>query len=99
MAAARNTLNALGQPSQRRHRRLEEVLAAAQRHEARLRLQEERRGARNRHLLRRAVRLADEEVLVGAKAEGVAVIDPECLDGLELAPDVGLEADEDQAAV
>ena len=47
----------------------------------------------------RPVRLADQEVLVAAEPERVAVVDPERLDGLELAPDVGLEADEDQAAV
>ena len=45
------------------------------------------------------MRFADQEVLVGAEAERVAVVDPQRLDGLELAPDVGLEADEDQAAV
>src|SRR3954463_7741857 len=51
------------------------------------------------HLSLAAVRLSDQEVLVAAEAERVAVVDPERLDGLELAPDVGLEAHEDQAAV
>src|SRR4051794_22279502 len=51
------------------------------------------------HLALAAVRLADQEVLVAAEAERVAVVHPERLDGLELAPDVGLEADEDQPAV
>src|SRR3954469_10921294 len=55
--------------------------------------------AGDRHLALAAVRLADQEVLVAAEAERVAVVDPERLDGLELAPDVGLEADEDQPAV
>src|SRR5690349_3874205 len=51
------------------------------------------------HLALRPVRLADEEVLVTAEPERVAVVDPERLDRLELAPDVGLEADEHEAAV
>jgi hypothetical protein len=45
------------------------------------------------------VRLADQEVLVAAQAERVAVVDPQRLDGLELAPDARVEADEDQPAV
>ena len=55
--------------------------------------------ALDRHLAVVPSRLADQEVLVGAEPERVAVVDPERLDRLELAPDVGLEADEDQAAV
>ena len=97
-ALRRAELTGREQP-QRGHRRLEEVVAAAQRDEARLRLQEERRVALDRHLALRPVRLADQEVLVAAEAERVAVVDPERLDRLELAPDVGLEADEDQPAV
>ena len=75
------------------------VLTAAQRHEPRLRRQEERRAALERHLALGPVGLADQEVLVAAEPERVAVVDPERLDRLELAPDVGLKADEDQAAV
>ena len=56
-------------------------------------------GCPDRHLARRAVRLADQEVLVAAEAERVAVVDPERLDGLELAPDARVEADEDEAAL
>lgn len=39
-------------------------------------------------------RTADEEILVGAEAERIAVVHPELLDRLELAPDAGVEADE-----
>src|SRR4051794_13225275 len=88
-----------GEEAQGAHRRLEEVLTAARRDEARLRLEKERRVAGDRHLALRPVRLADQEVLVAAEAERVAVVDPQRLDRLELAPDVGLEADEDEAAV
>src|SRR3954454_17347890 len=89
---------AVGQHPQRGHAGAEQVLAAAHGHEARLGLDEVGRVALDRHLAVGGL-LADQRVLVRAEAERVAVVHPERLDGLELAPDVRLEADEHQAAL
>src|SRR3954466_9376970 len=54
----------LGQHPQRGHARAEQILASARGDEPRLRLEEVRRAALDGHLALRAVRLADQEVLV-----------------------------------
>src|SRR5437588_3220890 len=75
----------------------EAVLTASGLHEGKRRGEEVGRVAGDRHLAV-AVGAAEEEVPVAAEGEDVAVVAPLALDGLELTLDVGVEADEDEAA-
>src|SRR5947209_10226949 len=76
----------------------EAVLTASGLHEGKGRGEEVGRVAGDGHLAV-AAGPAEEEVPVAAEGEDVAVVAPLTLDGLELALDVGVEADEDQAPV